>query len=564
MTDRNVLTWMEDATAKYGSKTAYADENEQISFAEISREAINMGGGILAAVESFSRQGQIFPTGTAADVTTIAVISGRNIHTITAYLGVVYSGHCYAPVDGSLPKERIVSILSVCRPALVICDSEHIEKIKPICNEMKLHVVCMEDLAGQLSENSTISELESNDLCSCTMVKDRKTGVVRSCSDPLYIIFTSGSSGTPKGVITGHESLMNYIEAYEDVMGITAEDTLGNQSPLDYIAAIRDIYLPLLTGCSTFIIPKEYFMEPDKLFSCMTERHVTAVGWSVSAFTVPIALGALKPEAQEDESSSSNDYCESGSAGVSRSIIKPEYLRKVCFSGSVMPSRVLRLWQKALPECRFVNQYGPTEATASCTYYPIDHVVSDDEVIPIGRPYKNYRVFLLGEDGDAVPVGTEGEICVGGPVLALGYYGDLERTAKDFVQNPLNKSFDERIYKTGDYGVMRDDGILEFHGRKDRQIKHMGHRVELDEIEHAAMNCEGVKECSSQYNADKEVLYLFYAGNVTARDLIINLRESLPGFMVPRRVRQMEALPRLANGKIDLALIRKYINKQVF
>ena len=558
MTDRNVLTWMKNAAAKYGNKTAYSDENEKISFAEVARETKSLGSGILAAIESFGCEEQTFRTGTAVDVTPIVVISGRNIHTITAYLGVVYSGHCYAPVDGSLPEERIVSILSVCRPALVICDSEHMEKIRHICNDMKLNVVCLDELAGQYSGKSTASESSmSNDSFSCTTVTDGETGTVRTSSDPLYIIFTSGSSGVPKGVITGHESLMNYIEAYEEVMGITEEDILGNQSPLDYIAAIRDIYLPLLTGCSTFIIPKEYFMEPDKLFDCMTERHITAVGWSVSAFTVPVALGALRPEKEDDGSSSKEYNCESGNDESTQSIVRPEYLHKVCFSGSVMPSRVLRLWQKALPECRFVNQYGPTEATASCTYYPIDHVVSDDDVIPIGRPYKNYRVFLLSEDGGAVPVGAEGEICVGGPVLALGYYGDLERTAKDFVQNPLNKSFDERIYKTGDYGVMREDGILEFHGRKDRQIKHMGHRVELDEIEQAAMKCEEVKECSSQYNADKEVLYLFYAGSVTARDLIINLRESLPGFMVPRRVKLMEELPRLANGKIDMKVLKE-------
>ena len=561
MTDRNVLTWMKNAAAKYGNKTAYSDENEKISFAEVARETKSLGSGILAAIESFGCEEQTFRTGTAVDVTPIVVISGRNIHTITAYLGVVYSGHCYAPVDGSLPEERIISILSVCRPILVICDREHMEKIRPICSDMKLNVVCLDELAGQYSGKSTASESSmSNDSFSCTTVTDGETDTVRTSSDPLYIIFTSGSSGVPKGVITGHESLMNYIEAYEDVMGITEEDILGNQSPLDYIAAIRDIYLPLLTGCSTFIISKEYFMEPDKLFDCMTGRHVTAVGWSVSAFTVPVALGALRPETEDNESLSTVvKESDNGSGGAEsyQSIVRPEYLRKVCFSGSVMPSRVLRLWQMALPDCRFVNQYGPTEATASCTYYPIDHVVSDDEVIPIGRPYKNYRVFLLGEDGGAVPIGTEGEICVGGPVLALGYYGDLERTAKDFIQNPLNKSFDERIYKTGDYGVMREDGILEFHGRKDRQIKHMGHRVELDEIEQAAMKCEGIKECSSQYNADKEVLYLFYAGSVTARDLIINLRESLPGFMVPRRVKLMEELPRLANGKIDMKVLKE-------
>ena len=549
--NKSVLEWLCDATEKFGENKAYQDEKESVSFSEVLTETVQIGNSIKSRLcDNYEMYKCGVATGSAVDVTPIAVISGRNVHTIMAYLGVVLSGHCYVPVDGTLPDERIESILSVCSPIMVICDKDNFDKINAICGSLSIRVECLEELRDSSERDCISSLLITKSLCDAI--------AQGSVSDSLYIIFTSGSSGMPKGVITGHESLMNYIEAYEEVMGITEEDTLGNQSPLDYIAAIRDIYLPLLTGCSTFIIPKEYFMEPDKLFDCMTERHITAVGWSVSAFTVPVALGALRLEmGGNDESSSSADNCEPGGAEGSQSFVKPEYLRKVCFSGSVMPSRVLRLWQMALPECRFVNQYGPTEATASCTYYPIEHVVSDDEVIPIGRPYKNYRVFLLGEDGGAVPVGTEGEICVGGPVLALGYYGDIERTTKDFVQNPLNKSFDERIYKTGDYGVMREDGILEFHGRKDRQIKHMGHRVELDEIEHAAMKCEGVKECSSQYNANKEVLYLFYAGSVTTRNLIINLRVSLPGFMVPRRVRQMEALPRLANGKIDMKTLRE-------
>ena len=160
--------------------------------------------------------------------------------------------------------------------------------------------------------------------------------------DPLYIIFTSGSTGTPKGVITAQHSLMCYIEDYAGVMGIARADVLGNQSPLDYIAAVRDIYLPLRFGATTAIIPKELFMSPERLFEYMNDKGVTAVGWSVSALTVPAALGAFECSA-------------------------PQHLRKVCFSGSVMPCSCLRQWQLALPEARFVNQYGPTEATASCT-----------------------------------------------------------------------------------------------------------------------------------------------------------------------------------------------------
>ena len=264
-------------------------------------------------------------------------------------------------------------------------------------------------------------------------------------TDTLYIIYTSGSTGNPKGVMTSHLSLMTYINAYCDVMHIEESDVLGNQSPLDYIAAIRDIYLPLKTGCSTAIIPKEYFMEPNALFDYMNEKKVSSVGWSVSAFTILTSLGAF----EETELKS---------------------LRKICFSGSVMPCRVLTKWQENLPVAHFVNQYGPTEATASCTYYSVDHLVEEDEVLPIGKAYDNYRVFLIDEHGNEPAVGEQGEICVCGPILALGYYNDPERTAAAFTLNPLNKAYPERMYRTGDYGRLDEDGILHFCGRMDRQI----------------------------------------------------------------------------------------------
>ena len=348
-----------------------------------------------------------------------------------------------------------------------------------------------------------------------------------SMTDPLYIIYTSGSTGNPKGVMTSHLSLMTYINAYCDVMHIEGDDVLGNQSPLDYIAAIRDIYLPLKTGCSTAIIPKEYFMEPNALFDYMNEKKVSSVGWSVSAFTILTSLGAFEE-------------------------VRLKSLRKICFSGSVMPCRVLRKWQENLPEAHFVNQYGPTEATASCTYYSVDHTVEEDEVLPIGQAYDNYRVFLIDENGNEPAVGEQGEICVCGPILALGYYNDWKRTDAAFTLNPINKAYPERMYRTGDYGRLDEDGILHFCGRMDRQIKHMGHRVELDEVEHAANVVEGVAESCVIYNKAKEVLILFYTGDCDRRSLALALRDELPGFMVPRKIKKLEQLPKLPNGKYDM------------
>lgn len=241
----------------------------------------------------------------------------------------------------------------------------------------------------------------------------------------------------------------------------------------------------------------------------------------------------------------------------SHDLMRHYTLKKICFSGSVMPASCLSVWQQNLPDAKFVNQYGPTEATASCTYYEVDHLVSQDEQLPIGRPYNNYRVFLLNEDLTETPNGEIGEICVSGPILALGYYNDPERTEKSFIINPNYKGYPERMYRTGDYGRIREDGLLEFHGRMDRQVKHMGHRVELDEIEYAANQIAGVDECVSLYNKEKEVLYLFYSGEIAMRQVVLELRKVLPGFMVPRKVKQVSALPKLASGKIDMTTLKE-------
>lgn len=222
-----------------------------------------------------------------------------------------------------------------------------------------------------------------------------------------------------------------------------------------------------------------------------------------------------------------------------------------------MPASVLSVWQKHLPDAKFVNQYGPTEATASCTYYVVEHTVEQNEQLPIGMPYNNYRVFLLNADLSKTSMGEIGEICISGPILALGYYNDWERTEKSFVINPNCKGYPERMYRTGDYGRIREDGLLEFHGRMDRQIKHMGHRVELDEIECAANQVNGVNECVALYDKERETIYLFYSGDIVKRALMIELRQLLPGFMVPRKIKQLPSLPKLANGKIDMTTLKE-------
>ncbi|MBO6149499.1 MAG: amino acid adenylation domain-containing protein [Lachnospiraceae bacterium] len=499
---KNVLEWLEDTAKRLPDKKAFSTGTASLTFKELMEYSRRVGSALIK---------RMLPSDP------VAVFMGRDADTVAAFLGVVYSGRVYAPIDAALPEERIRTILGILKPSAIVTDDEHSSRLL--------------SLKDDDTPLFNIKELREDTEDSLALGEVRKKMVE---TDPLYVIFTSGSSGIPKGVITSHHALMTYISAYTEVMGIDGGDTLGGQSPLDYIAAIRDIYVPLLTGARTYLLPKEYFMQPEKLFGCMNEEKITAVGWSASSLSLLCSLNAFQGQ-------------------------RPEFLRKICFSGSVLSGKALSCWQENLPEALFVNQYGPTEATASCTYYKLDHVVSEDEKIPIGRPYDNYRIILIKEDNSEAGKGEMGEICVGGPALALGYYGDIERTRSAFVQNPLERRFDDRIYRTGDLGRMNEEGLLEFHGRSDRQIKHIGHRVELDEIETAALKSEHIKECASLYNEEKEVIWLFYAGDIEKGALALALRKTLPGFMVPRKLKQLEELPRLPNGKVDFNSLKPYM-----
>lgn len=278
-------------------------------------------------------------------------------------------------------------------------------------------------------------------------------------TDPLYAIFTSGSTGVPKGVAVCHRSVLDFIPQFTALMGIEEEDVLGNQAPFDFDVSVKDIYSALYSGATVHIIPRAYFSFPTKLMDYLCERRVTTLVWAVSAMCFVSTMRGF-------------DYR------------VPADVRKVIFSGEVMPVKHLNIWRTFLPRAKYFNVYGPTEITCNCTYYAIERSFSEEEILPIGRPFPNERVFLLDEEDHLVTApGALGELCVSGTALALGYYNDPERTAQVFVQNPLHHRYPETIYRTGDLARYDQDGNLVYVSRKDFQIKHMGHRIELGEID---------------------------------------------------------------------------------
>ena len=498
--NQSVLKWLDNSAKVYADKTAFTDSSRSVTFGEFNAISKSIGTFLAGKV----------PAGSP-----VVVMSGRHVMTPAVFLGVVRAGCFYAPMDATMPVSRLNQILKVIKAGFMLVDKEFAD------------VAASLDFDGERIIIDEILDTPANEEALA------KASASLLPTSPLYVIFTSGSTGVPKGVITSHRSLMYYIDAVGKVLDINDTDILGNQSPFDYIAAVRDIYLPLKTGASTVVVPKNEFSMPTQLFETLNKHKVTTLCWSVAGIELPAKLGGFD-------------------------CVKPEYLKKVCFSGSVMPCKYLKIWQENLPDVLYVNQYGPTEATASCTYYVIREKVDDNTVLPIGVPYENYGILLLNDDNTATPHGEMGEICVKGPVLALGYYGDMERTNEAFIQNPLNPNYRELIYKTGDLGRFREDGILEFHGRKDRQIKHMGHRIELGEIEKTAGELEGVSECCALYNKEKEHLYLFYTGSATSKEIVLHFRTVLPAFMAPRKLIQLDVLPRLPNGKLDMQTMKTY------
>lgn len=340
-------------------------------------------------------------------------------------------------------------------------------------------------------------------------------------TDLLYIVYTSGSTGRPKGVAACHRSVIDYIESLSDALGFSGDTVFGNQTPLYVDACLKELYPTLKFGAVTYLIPKELFMFPVKLIEYLNAHNINTICWVVSALTILSGTGALEKSPLE-------------------------HLRTVAFGSEPFPQTQLALWRKALPDARFFNLYGPTECTGMSCCYEVAGDLLPGEPVPIGKPFRNTRVMLL-----------DGEICIAGTSLTLGYYNDFEKTGSVFVQNPLNTAYRELIYRTGDFGYYNDNGDLVFRSRRDHQVKHMGHRIELGELESAAQGLDGVTRAVSIHDEAKKKLVLFFTGTVGAGEVAKYLKEQLPRFMCPNAVRALEDFPLTPNGKIDRTALKE-------
>lgn len=490
----NVLEMLEETTLKYGDKTAFADADMQVTYTKAVSQAKKIGS-VLAADGNVRKA--------------IAVLVPKGVRMLISFFGVVYSGNFYVPIDTEMPVDRMTLIFETLQPVRIIVDEKTQDMDLGRYNERKVGYV---DLTSGTEDQALLDKIRGNAID----------------TDPVYALFTSGSTGIPKGVIVCHRSIIDYAGWCVETFHLSAETVFGNQTPFYFSMSVLDIYATIRSGAALYVIPKVLFTFPMNLLEFLNENKINTIYWVPSALCLITKFNML-------------------------SAVKLPFLKKILFAGEVMPTKHLNIWRQYLPDVLYANLFGPTEITDIGIYYIVNREFRDDEPVPIGNACRNVDVFVLDENNELITEqGIPGELYYRGSYLAHGYYNNWDKTQEAYVQNPLNTAYPEIVYKSGDLVQWNSYGELVYVSRKDFQIKHMGYRIELGEIENAAGAFPEVDRCAAGYDPQKDQIVLFYEGNKCEEETLKEyMKSKLPVYMMPQKLQKMKRLPLNENGKID-------------
>lgn len=505
----NIIEYFIDTVLSYPDKIAVIDGEREISFRDLGQKVCSISQCIVETTQVMCQP--------------IAVYLPKSIEAVATDLAITMSGNAYMNLDVKNPPERLKNIINHIRPICIITDSKNVEKLQQI-TPSDLKIICLEDVAN-------VEELNFS------FFIEHMSSIIDT--DPYCIINTSGSTGTPKGVVLNHKSFIDFMEQTFGEYSISDKDIIGSLSPIVFDIWSYELCMLMGKGATIVVIPDAYAAFPIKILQLLEQQHVSYIFW-VPTIMVNIAnMGLLDKVNLSD-------------------------LRVCWFAGEVFPTKQFNIWYHSLPNVTFANFYGPIEITLDCVYYTIDREIPDEEPIPIGKAFRNTDILILDEQNQRVTSpNIEGELCVRGTSLAMGYYNNPEKTAAAFVQNPLNHSYPELIYRTGDVVIINDRGEMVFKGRKDSLIKHQGYRIELTEIEHVIVNVlHLVKNGCVVYNHATKEINLFYEAEkeLSPAEFRKAIGSSLPRYMMPVVYTHLDQLQRNTNGKIDRLFYNKKVN----
>ena len=505
----NLIELFEETVKCYPQKVAVIDKDREITFSALHQQSLRLASRLISMGIAQNK-----PVGVFLD---------KSIESVYANLGILYAGDFYMNLDIKTPAERIRNIIQLVEPAAIISTTRQIKPIEGII-PLTTQVILLDE-ADETADVDT------------TAILRRLSTIIDT--DPSCIINTSGSTGTPKGVVLNHKSFFDFIEWAIDTFHFGDDLVMGSLSPIVFDIYSFELCMLMAKASTLVVLPAHLAAFPAKILEVLEQHKVNFLFW-VPTIMVNIANMDLL------------------------SAFKLDSLKTVWFAGEVFPTKQYNYWHHHLPQTTFANLYGPIEITLDCTYYIINKEIPDEEPLPIGYPCRNTDILVLDDEDRLVKeANVEGELCVRGTSLAMGYYNNPEKTAAAFVQNPLNKAYPEVIYRTGDIVCYNEEGLIMFKGRKDNIVKHQGYRTDLGEIEHVIINTlKLVKNGCIVYNQAEKQITLFYEAEeeVPVTEFRLSIGKVLPKYMIPTAYHRLEQLQRNANGKIDRLFYKKQVN----
>ena len=494
-----IIRLFEEQVSRTPDLQAVYYENKSLTYRELDQKATYLG--------------KILINKGVGKGTFVPIIMKRSMELVISILAVLKTGAAYVPIDPGWPVKRVEGILSELNCSVVLIEQQSSGETEFIINKLTVNA----------DELGTSEEALTTDI---------------GLEDPIYIIYTSGSTGKPKGVLIPNRGITNRFLWMNEQYHIGEQDVILQTTPHIYDSSIWQFFWPLINGGSTVIPSSDFEMTLDGILDIVQQYKITMTDF------VPSIFNLLVTQLVEREDI----------------FYKLESLRNIIVGGEEITPSTVKVFLTHFPSVRITNLYGPTETSIGVVFFEVtkDHT----GIIPIGKPIANCKVLILDKDLNLLPMGHVGEIFITGACVGLGYFCDPEKTKESFIRNPFNEVGYNLMYRTGDLGQYLEDGNIKFCGRKDRQVKIRGHRIELSEIENILLKNEEIDECIVFLNEEVKsggqakhygqiCAYLVAKNQIPVIKLKDKLKESLPDYMIPASFIYVDHIPLMPSGKVD-------------
>jgi amino acid adenylation domain-containing protein len=511
-----------------GDAVALAMGDEQLTYAELETLSDRLAAQLAdRGVGRGDRVGLLIPKRPSA---------------IVAMHAALKVGAAYVPLDAESPPQRLARIVASAEPSVLLAVPETGPRLEALAGELTLPPVGAVEAEPVLGgDGQPLSAFDRRDWDTPAA---QAPAVRVDEQEAAHLLFTSGSTGDPKGVVITHRMVLAFVDWAVREFGTRPSDRISGHPPLHFDLSTFDIYATFAAGAQLHLVPPSLSVDPRALVRFIRERELTQ--W----FSVPSVLTYMaKFDAAEQD-----DF---------------PALERLLWCGEVLPTPVLCHWMRKLGHVRFTNLYGPTEATIASSHYTLPSIPADETVpVPIGVACDGEELLVLDEHLSPVAAGEIGDLYIAGVGLSPGYWRDEEKTRAAFLPDPRTPGSDARIYRTGDLARADEDGVVHFLGRADSQIKSRGYRIELGEIESALNAVDGVRECAivgidaGGFEGTAICAAYVTTDGLAPPQLRAALARALPAYMLPARWLALDVLPKNQNGKIDRPALRAQFTAQ--